>query len=91
MSDESNCPNCGEPVARDSVRCPRCGHNLVAGRGLAIGGLRPLAPVVFVVAGLAVGAGATVLAGLPIGLPLGLFGGGLGVWVLERGRRLLQK
>ncbi len=91
MSDEINCPNCGEPVTTDSVRCPRCGHNLAAGGGLAISGLHPLAPVVFVVAGLAIGVGATVLASLAIGIPVGLFGGGLGVWMIERGRRALQK
>ena len=26
MSEETQCPNCGQPVADDSVSCSRCGH-----------------------------------------------------------------
>jgi hypothetical protein len=44
---------------------------------------------VFVVAGLAIGAAATLLVNLAVGIPLGLFGGGIGVWMLERGRRII--
>ena len=28
MSEEAQCPNCGQPVANDSVSCGRCGHLL---------------------------------------------------------------
>ena len=28
MSEEAECPNCGQPVANDSVSCSRCGHLL---------------------------------------------------------------
>ena len=28
MSEETQCPNCGQPVAVDSVSCGRCGHHL---------------------------------------------------------------
>jgi hypothetical protein len=46
-----------------------------------------LAPVVFVVAALAIGGAGTLLVSLALGIPLGLMGGGIGVWMLERGRR----
>jgi hypothetical protein len=47
-----------------------------------------MAPVVFVVAALVVGAAGTLAVSLALGIPLGLMGGGIGVWMLERGRRL---
>ena len=28
MSEETQCPNCGQPVADDSVSCNRCGYRL---------------------------------------------------------------
>ena len=28
MSEETQCPNCGQPVAADSVSCDRCGHHI---------------------------------------------------------------
>jgi len=28
MSEETRCPNCGQPVAGDSIACSRCGHLL---------------------------------------------------------------
>jgi hypothetical protein len=52
-------------------------------------GIHPAAPIVFVVAGLAIGAAATLLVNLAVGIPLGLLGGGIGVWMLERGRRII--
>jgi hypothetical protein len=45
--------------------------------------------VVFVVAALAIGALVTLTLSLALGIPAGLFGGGIGVWMLERGRRVL--
>jgi hypothetical protein len=50
--------------------------------------LHPLAPVVFAAAGLAVGIVTALVSGPALAVPLGLFGGGIGVWMLERGRRL---
>ena len=50
--------------------------------------LHPLAPVVFAVVGLAVGILTAVAFGPALGVPLGLLGGGMGVWAVERGRRL---
>jgi hypothetical protein len=55
----------------------------------AHGGIHPAAPIAFAVAGLAIGAAATLVVNLTFGIPLGLLGGGIGVWVLERGRRFL--
>jgi hypothetical protein len=43
---------------------------------------------VFAVSALGVGVAGTVLSSLTLGIPLGLMGGGIGVWMLERGRRL---
>jgi hypothetical protein len=97
MSDEGACPACGQPLAVGQASCSSCGFS--AGdeeaaadefRDPALRGsvLHPLAPVVFVLAGLAVGILATMVYGPALGVPVGLVGGGLGVWVLERGRRL---
>ena len=48
-----------------------------------------MSPAVFALAAMGVGAAATLLSGLALGIPLGLVGGGIGVWMLERGRRLI--
>lgn len=48
----------------------------------------PLAPLVFAVVGLAVGVLTAVVFSPALGVPLGLLGGGMGVWAVERGRRL---
>jgi hypothetical protein len=82
------CPNCGETMDAGSTRCGACGLP-VGGSNLARAGLHPAAPIVFAAAGLAVGAAVTLATSLALGIPAGLFGGGLGVWMLERGRRLL--
>ena len=50
--------------------------------------LHPLAPVVFVVVALTVGILTAVAFDPLLGVPLGLLGGGIGVWAVERGRRL---
>lgn len=50
--------------------------------------LHPLAPIVFAAVGLAVGIVTALFSGPALAVPLGLFGGGIGVWMLERGRRL---
>jgi hypothetical protein len=46
-------------------------------------------PIVFAAAGLGTGVAVTLATSLALGIPAGLFGGGIGVWMLERGRRLL--
>ena len=84
------CPSCGEAVSPRSVHCDACGLPVRGGRNMSTpvhAGIHPAAPIVFLVAGLAIGAAATLLVSLAIGIPLGLFGGGIGVWMLERGRR----
>ncbi len=91
MSGE-RCPNCGEEANPRSAHCEACGFLIRGSRNVsarAHAGIHPAAPVVFVVAGLAIGAAATLLVNLTFGVPLGLFGGGVGVWALERGRRFL--
>ena len=50
--------------------------------------LHPLAPLVFVAVGLAVAIATALAFGPALAVPLGLFGGGIGVWMVERGRRL---
>jgi hypothetical protein len=82
------CPNCGETMDVGSTRCSACGLP-VRSSIRAPAGLHPAAPVVFAAAGLAIGAVVTLATSLALGIPAGLFGGGLGVWMLERGRRLL--
>ncbi len=88
---EIPCVNCGEIVDTTAASCELCGavvEDVGAASTGATAGLHPLAPAVFVVAALAVGAAGTVLSSFALGLPLGLVGGGIGVWMLERGRRL---
>ena len=90
MSSEL-CLSCGEMVPADSHRCPHCGAAVVPSRasnGRQGGGLPQLAPVVFVVAALAFGIAGTLAVSLALGIPLGLLGGGIGVWMLVRSRRL---
>ncbi len=90
MSSEL-CLSCGEMVPADSDRCPHCGAAVVRSRasnGRQGGGLPPLAPVVFVVAALAFGIAGTLAVSLALGIPMGLLGGGIGVWMLVRSRRL---
>ncbi len=84
------CLSCGEMVPDDSPRCENCGAAVVRSRSTGSGaraGIHPLAPVVFVIAALAIGGAGTLLVSLALGIPLGLMGGGIGVWMLERGRR----
>ncbi len=50
--------------------------------------LHPLAPLVFVLSGAGIGFLAALASSPALGVALGLLGGGLGVWALERGRRL---
>ncbi len=85
------CVNCGEMVDTYAGACEICGaavEDVGAAPTSAAAGLHPVAPAVFVVAALVVGAAGTVLSSLALGIPLGLVGGGIGVWALERGRRL---
>ena len=101
MSEESPCPNCGQPLAGDSAACPHCGHrrgdsddapglDAHERRALRSEGrhLHPLAPVIFILSGIAVGIGGALVAGPALGVAVGLLGGGIGVWAVERGRRL---
>ena len=97
MSEDPQCPNCGQPVANDGVSCGACGYRLeqpepgapdaedlqalAATEGRR---LHPLSPVVFAVSGVAVGLLAAFVAGPELGVALGLLGGGLGVWALLR-------
>ena len=50
--------------------------------------LHPLAPLVFVAVGLAAGIATALALGPALAVPLGLLGGGIGVWAVERGRRM---
>ena len=91
MSNDQ-CPNCHEAVSPRSVHCDACGLPIRAPRTVsahAHGGIHAAAPFVFVVAGLAIGAAAALAVSLAVGVPLGLLGGGIGVWMLERGRRII--
>jgi hypothetical protein len=86
------CVNCGETVDTASGACGRCGaavEDVGAAPTRAAAGLHRLAPAVFAVAAVGIGAAGTLLSGLALGIPLGLVGGGIGVWMLERGRRLI--
>jgi len=87
---EMHCVNCGEMVDTAAGACDICGAagEVGAAPTRASAGLHPLAPVVFAVSALGVGVAGTVLSSLTLGIPLGLMGGGIGVWMLERGRRL---
>lgn len=89
MSSEL-CLNCGEMAPADIDRCPSCGAAVARSRpaGDGRGALPPLAPIVFVVAGLAIGIAGTLAVNLALGIPAGLLGGGIGVWMLVRSRRL---
>jgi hypothetical protein len=85
------CVNCGQMVDTSAGACELCGaavEDVGAAPTRGAAGLHPLAPVVFGVAAVGIGVGATLLSGLALGIPLGLLGGGIGVWMLERGRRL---
>lgn len=84
------CANCGEMVDTLAGACELCGaavEDVGAAPTTAAAGLHPVAPAVFVVSALAIGVAGTLLSSLALGIPLGLVGGGIGVWVLERGRR----
>jgi hypothetical protein len=88
---EIPCVNCGEPVETTARACTVCGadiEDIGAAPTKQAAGLHPLAPVVFLVVALGVAVAATLASSLAIGVPLGLVGGGIGVWILERGRRL---
>jgi len=84
------CVNCGEMVDTAAGACETCGapvEDVGAAATSAPAGLHRLAPMVFAVAALGIGATGTLLSSLALGIPLGLVGGGIGVWMLERGRR----
>ncbi len=88
MGDEL-CLNCGEMVPAGSDRCRSCGTTVSRSRPVGrTSGLHPFSPLVFAVAAVAIGAATTAAVSLALGIPLGLLGGGIGVWMLERGRRL---
>jgi hypothetical protein len=89
MSAET-CPHCHGSLTGRSNHCPGCGLPLRAstGRTPNSAGIHPFAPFVFIAAGVAAGLAATLFVGLAVAAPLALFGGGIGVWMLERGRRL---
>lgn len=85
------CVNCGEMVDTAGRACETCGapvEDVGAAPTRSFAGLHPLSPLVFAVAAVAVAAVGTALSSLAFGIPLGLVGGGIGVWMLERGRRL---
>jgi len=85
------CVNCGEMIDTSAGVCELCGaavEDVGAAPTRSMHGLHRMAPAVFVVAALGVGAAGTLLSSLALGIPLGLVGGGIGVWMLERGRRL---
>jgi hypothetical protein len=85
------CVNCGEMVDTYAGACHICGA-AVEDPGAAstkqAAGLHPFAPAVFAVAAIAVGVTVSILSSPALGIPLGLVSGGIGVWMLERGRRL---
>ena len=84
------CANCGEMVDTSAGACELCGaavEDIGAAPTRAAAGLHPLTPAVFAAAALGIGAAGTLLSSLSLGIPLGLVGGGIGVWMLERGRR----
>lgn len=91
MMSSQLCIGCGELAAPGEARCVSCGRELVPQRAQAraITGLHPLAPLVFLAVGLAVGVVVSAAVSFGVGVPVGLLGGGIGVWMLERGRRLL--
>ena len=85
------CVNCCAMVDTSAGACELCGavvEDVGAAPTTAAAGLHPLAPAVFVVAALGIGVAGTMLSSFALGVPLGLVGGGVGVWMLERGRRL---
>jgi hypothetical protein len=85
------CVNCGEMVDTAAGACDVCGaavEDVGAAPTRAAAGLHPLSPAVFVIAAVGIGVAGTVLFTLALGIPLGLVGGGIGVWMLERGRRM---
>lgn len=87
------CANCGEQVDTYAGACEICGaavEDVGAAPTTAPAGLHQLAPVVFAVTALTVGVVTTLLSSLALGIPVGLVGGGIGVWMLERGRRMAR-
>jgi len=89
-----SCTICGLAVLQDAEQptAPSAADEEMKGLGLGAdgsrGGLHPLAPLFFILAGVLIGILATLALGPTLGVPLGLLGGGLGVWAVERGRRL---
>lgn len=85
------CANCGEMVDTGAGACAVCGaavEDIGAAPTRVAAGLHPLSPVVFAVAAIGIAVAGTALSSLAVGIPLGLLGGGIGVWMLERGRRM---
>jgi hypothetical protein len=79
-------------VDTNAGACETCGaavEDVGAAATRRPAGLHPLAPVVFAVAAIVVGLAAAALSSLALAIPLALVGGGIGVWMLERGRRMV--
>ena len=90
-ANSDRCPSCREPVA-DSLTAGEAGNPELTAEELPDldqrHGLHRLAPLVFAVVGTGVGIWMAATFGPVLGVALGLLGGGIGVWVLERSRRL---
>ena len=86
------CANCGATVDTIAGACDLCGaaiEDVGAAPTRFAAGLHPLSPAVFAIAAIGIGVAGTMLSTLALGIPLGLVGGGIGVWMLERGRRMV--
>lgn len=85
------CVDCGTILEGTGSPCEVCGASTERA-GWAptrtASGLHPVAPAVFAVMAIAIGVTGTLLSSVTFGIPMGLMGGGIGVWLLERGRRL---
>jgi len=100
--DSDSCRWCGYSLAvsQEAPGQPEPGGSVVKPAGIQSlgrnvdqthGGLHPLAPVIFAAVGIPVGIWTAVTLGPLLGVPLGILGGGIGVWVVERSRRLRQR
>jgi hypothetical protein len=90
---ETLCVNCGDILREARGTCTNCGalvEDTAAMSTRVPPGLHAISPLVFAAAALAFGVVGTAVSGLILGIPLGLFGGGIGVWALERWRRIIN-